>query len=48
MFNLFNRKTTVEIDQYAELSGAVVNLDYLKPLLNHRPFYSRFSLRFEF
>jgi hypothetical protein len=48
IFNVFNRKTTTDIDQNAELSGAVVNKDFLKPLLDHRPIYARFSLRFEF
>ena len=48
MFNLFNRKTTTQIDQNAELAGAVPNEDFLKPLTYHRPYYTRFSLRFEF
>ncbi len=48
MFNLFNRKTATQIDQNAELAGGVVNKDFQKPLTYHRPFYARFSLRFEF
>lgn len=48
MFNLFNRKTATDIDQNFELSGAVPNKDYLKPLAYARPFYARFSVRFEF
>lgn len=48
IFNLFNRKTATSIDQNFELSGAVPNVDYGKPLLYHRPAYARAMLRFEF
>jgi hypothetical protein len=48
LFNIFNRKTTIDIDQNFELSGAVPNADFSQPLRVHRPFYSRFSVRFEF
>jgi hypothetical protein len=48
IFNLFNRQTTTQVDQNFELGGAVPNADYLKPLSYHRPYYVRFSLRFEF
>jgi hypothetical protein len=48
IFNLFDRKTTTSIDQNFELSGAVPNADFMKPLAYHRPTYARFALRFEF
>lgn len=48
IFNLFNRKTTTNIDENYELSGGVLNEDFGKPLQYHRPLYARFSLRMEF
>jgi hypothetical protein len=48
LFNIFNRKTVTQVDQNYELSGAVLNSDFGKPLLYHRPAYAQFSLRMEF
>ncbi len=60
MFNLFDRQTTIAVDQNIALGGAteltcetnknagLCNLDFLKATAYHRPFYARFSLRFEF
>ena len=48
LFDVFNRQTITSIDQNFELSGALPNVDYSKPLSYHRPFYARFSVRFEF
>jgi outer membrane receptor protein involved in Fe transport len=48
LFNIFNRTTTVDVDQRAELDGGVPNADFGQPLRVHRPFYARFSVRFEF
>jgi hypothetical protein len=47
-FNLFNRKTVSNVDQNFELSGGLPNGDFLKPLAYARPFYARFSIRFQF
>lgn len=48
MLNLFNRQTADTLDQNFELAGAVPSQDWLKPLTYHRPFYARFSVRFNF
>jgi len=60
MFNLFDRQTTTAVDQFIALSGATeltcetninataCNKDFLKATDYKRPFYARFSLRFEF
>jgi hypothetical protein len=48
MFNLFNSKTVIDIDEDFELDGAVPNADFGQPLRTHRPFYARFSVRLEF
>ncbi|MGH9632551.1 MAG: hypothetical protein ACRD7E_29955, partial [Bryobacteraceae bacterium] len=48
LFNVFNSKTETAIDQDFELSGAIPNEDYNKALRVHRPFYARFSIRYEF
>lgn len=54
IFNITNRKTVVSVDENFELAGTTstngqpTNLDYLKPLQDHRPIYGRFSLRLEF
>jgi hypothetical protein len=48
LFNLFNRRTVTEVDQYNELSGAIPNQDFLKPYRLYRPFYARFAVRYEF
>ncbi len=48
LFNVFNRRTVTAVDQDFELSGAVPNEDFLKPLRVHRPFYASFNVRFEF
>ena len=48
VFNVFNRRTAVTLDQKFELDGAVPNLDFLKPTYYHRPVYGRFSVRLEF
>ncbi|HWQ54396.1 MAG TPA: TonB-dependent receptor [Bryobacteraceae bacterium] len=48
MLNLFNRKTITTVDQFAELDGGVASVDWMKPLTYRRPFYARFSLRFQF
>ncbi|MCC6364669.1 MAG: TonB-dependent receptor [Bryobacterales bacterium] len=47
-FNLFNRKSITNVDQNFELSGAIPNSDFLKPLTYARPFYARLSIRFQF
>lgn len=54
VFNIFDRRTVVSVDQNFELAGTTsvnnvpTNADYLKPLQYHRPTYARFSLRLEF
>jgi hypothetical protein len=48
VFNLFNRQTVTQVDQFYELTGYVLNSDFGKPLYYHRPAYSRVALRFEF
>lgn len=48
LFNIFNRQTTVAVDQFLNLSGGIANADFLKATSYHRPFYGRFSLRLEF
>lgn len=48
LFNVFNRKTADEIDQNAELAAGDPSKDWLTAYSYHRPFYARFSLRFEF
>jgi hypothetical protein len=48
LFDVFNRQTISNVDQNFELSAGVPNPDYMTPLSYHRPFYARFSLRYEF
>jgi hypothetical protein len=48
LFNILNQKTIVTQDQDHQLDGGTPNADFLKVLTYHRPFYSRFSVRFEF
>jgi len=48
MFNLFNRRSVTSIDQNFELDGGVPNGDFFKPNAYARPFYARFSIRFDF
>lgn len=48
MFNIFNRKTTTKVDEWAELDGAVPSQDFGKPYSISRPFYARFSIRLDF
>jgi outer membrane receptor for ferrienterochelin and colicin len=48
LFNVFNQKTTTEVDQDHQLAGGDPNGDFLKATKYHRPFYARFSVRFEF
>jgi hypothetical protein len=48
MFNIFNRTTATAIDQDSQLAGGIPNDDFGKILRAHRPFYARFSIRYEF
>ncbi len=48
IFNLFNRRSVTSMDENFELDGGVPNGDYNKPLSYMRPFYARFSIRFDF
>ena len=48
MLNLFNRKTITSQDEAFELAGGVKSDDWLKATAYRRPFYARFSLRFQF
>ena len=48
LFNLFNRRTVTVVDENFELDGGVPNGDFAKPLAYARPFYARFSIRFDF
>ena len=48
LFNVFNQKSIIDIDQDHQLDGGVANGDFLKAYGYHRPFYARFSVRFEF
>jgi hypothetical protein len=47
-FNLFNRKTVTQQDEWFELDGGVPNKDFLLPTYIQRPIYARFALRLEF
>jgi outer membrane receptor for ferrienterochelin and colicin len=48
LFDIFNQKTKTNIDQFRELSYGVNNPDFMVVSSYHRPFYARFSARFEF
>jgi outer membrane receptor for ferrienterochelin and colicin len=54
MFNVFNQKTVLRIDQNYELDSKTLNPDFLHPNTTdfaypyQRPFYGRFAVRFEF
>jgi hypothetical protein len=48
LFNMFNQKTMTDTDQNYETAPGELNPDFLRPLAYHRPFYARFSVRFEF
>lgn len=48
LFNVFNQKTTTDINQNFEIAPGELNADFLKTQTYHRPFYARFSVRFEF
>ncbi len=54
MFNVFNQKRPLYVDQWLELSGGVANPDFLKPAANiysnpwETPRYTRVAVRLEF
>jgi len=48
LYNAFNRKSIVDVDQDYESGADLINDDFLKPLRTHRPFYAAFSVRLEF
>jgi len=50
LFNITNSKPILTVDQSRDISGqaANTNADFRQPLTYQRPFYARFSVRFEF
>ncbi|MCI0355989.1 MAG: hypothetical protein L0099_13260, partial [Acidobacteria bacterium] len=47
LFNVFNAKRALVLDQFNTLGGGGLNPDFLTPTRFQQPFSARLSLRFE-